>query len=701
MKESAEAANDPVFGSIMESRKESQNRDRTVIQRQNQRVATPKVTTLATHGGSDSCITSNSTRPVTSQVRKNYHGEACPSCNGAHGLLECRDFSNKSHEERIEVLRKNRICDNCFQKGHFAVGCAERAACTVDGCRRKHQTIIHLYGHRYRNSNNVDARARTIDGRTQCNVIGAGDSGYDVTASDKRVLLKIVPVKVKGQGQDEVVETYALLDSGSDVSLCDRNLVEQLGVSGVERNFFMTTQEMKNSSKIGLEVGLTVEAIDGEGRLSIPRVWAIDSLNVSERSIPHENDVNKWPHLQDIRLPKIDQRRVRLLIGCNVPDAFVVSEERRGNEGEPYAAKTTLGWTVLGPTDKIEDKPSFQVNFIRLEDKGDTSRANMLLCSQLEKFWKTDFDDSISDSRVTMSIEDKRALELMDKSVRKVDGHYQLALPWKQRPPILPNNRNLADHRMRQLRRRLLSDDGLFGKYRATINDYLSKGYARKIPDSELAASEGSVWYLPHHPVVHKQKPDKVRVVFDCAAKYQGTSLNDNLLQGPDLTNSLNGVLTRFRQEPVAVVADIEAMFHQVLVDPKDCNALRFLWWPEDDLTREPTEHQMLVHLFGATSSPTCSNFSLRKTAIGPEIIRTVQRNFYVDDCLKSERTTDKAVAVAKKTSELLTRGGFKLTKWISNKREVIEAIPKKDRAKSILGLELDKLPIERTLGTQ
>ena len=91
--------------------------------------------------------------------------------------------------------------------------------------------------------------------------------------------------------------------------------------------------------------------------------------------------------------------------------------------------------------------------------------------------------------------------------------------------------------------------------------------------------------------------------------------LNDQLYQGPDLTNNLLGVLTRFRQDPIVVVADIEAMFHQVLVDPKDQDALRYLWWPNDDLLQEPIQFRMRVHLFGATSSPSCASFSLRRTA--------------------------------------------------------------------------------------
>ena len=77
-----------------------------------------------------------------------------------------------------------------------------------------------------------------------------------------------------------------------------------------------------------------------------------------------------------------------------------------------------------------------------------------------------------------------------------------------------------------------------------------------------------------------------------------GTSLNDQLLQGPDLTNTIVGVLTRFRQEQITFMSDIEAMFYQVRVCPGDCDYLRFLWWPDSNLNKDPEEYQMLVPLF-------------------------------------------------------------------------------------------------------
>lgn len=115
----------------------------------------------------------------------------------------------------------------------------------------------------------------------------------------------------------------------------------------------------------------------------------------------------------------------------------------------------------------------------------------------------------------------------------------------------------------------------------------VAQGYAEVVPSDQLQQSDGNVWYIPHHGVYHPRK-GKLRVVFDCGAAYKRTSLNCQLLQGPDLTNPLVGVLVRFRQEPIAVMADIQAMYQQVHVSEKHINFLRFLWWPGGDVSQAP-----------------------------------------------------------------------------------------------------------------
>ena len=142
-------------------------------------------------------------------------------------------------------------------------------------------------------------------------------------------------------------------------------------------------------------------------------------------------------------------------------------------------------------------------------------------------------------------------------------------------------------------------------------------------------------------------------------------------------------------------------------VSPKDCDAFCFLWWPGNDLDSVPPEYQMLVHLFGATSSPSCFNFALRRTAddnraeFSQEAVDTVARNVYVDDCLKSVGSAPEAIPLVGELRELLSKGGFRLTKWISNSRKVIGSVPASERAVLVKDPLLDQLPTERALGVR
>ncbi|KAK0141947.1 hypothetical protein N1851_020380 [Merluccius polli] len=234
----------------------------------------------------------------------------------------------------------------------------------------------------------------------------------------------------------------------------------------------------------------------------------------------------------------------------------------------------------------------------------------------------------------------------------------------------------------------------------------VNRGYAEEVPTKQLSGSSGKVWYIPHHSVRHPRK-GTLRVVFDCAATFQGTSLNQQLLQGPNLNSTSLGVLLRFRQHPVATMGDVQAMYHQVRVPLEDRDCLRFLWWPEGDLTKDVAVFRMTVHLFGAVSSPSCAIFALRKTAddrqadFPEEVVATVKENFYVDDCLKSVESEEEALSMVKHLTTLCQKGGFILTKWTSNSRTVLQALSEDQRAKDLKELDMDRdeLPAERALG--
>ena len=110
-------------------------------------------------------------------------------------------------------------------------------------------------------------------------------------------------------------------------------------------------------------------------------------------------------------------------------------------------------------------------------------------------------------------------------------------------------------------------------------------------------------------------------------------------------------------------------------------------------------------HLFGATSSPSVANFCLKKTAstygteFDPDVVQTVERNKYEDDLMKSVDTPTTAVRLSTQLRELLAKGGFRLSKWLSNDRRVLAEIPETEEAVSVANLDIQELPTEGALG--
>ena len=187
----------------------------------------------------------------------------------------------------------------------------------------------------------------------------------------------------------------------------------------------------------------------------------------------------------------------------------------------------------------------------------------------------------------------------------------------------------------------------------------------------------------------HPRKPDQVRVVFDSSAEYQGVSINKMLLPGPVQTNSLLGVLLRFRKENIALMCDIERMFSSFCVKPEDRDYLRFLWFRNNNPTEKVADYRMTVHLFGNTSSPAIATYGLRRTAdeteteFGSAARNFVHNDFYVDDGLTSQPTEEKAITLVKNT-QMLATAQLHLHKIVPNSRTVMEAVPKEDRGKTI-----------------
>lgn len=446
--------------------------------------------------------------------------------------------------------------------------------------------------------------------------------------------------------------------------------------------------------------GLKVRGFSSPVVLNLPPAYTKDSIPVNRTHIPTCDTARHWKHLSTIvdKIPPLQDCEVGLLIGYSCPKALAPKQVILGGDDEPYAVHTDLGWSIVGRLSSHHESQCFNTicHRVSIKELPPVTPADVI------KVLESDFKDAGEDNK-TVSQDDILFLTKLQQGIRKNDhGHYEMPLPFKERPHLL-NNKQLAIVRLNHFKRKLLKDERYKEHYVRFMEEVIEKGDAEEVHDE---GKDGEKWYIPHHGVYHPKKPDKLRVVFDCSAKYQGTNLNDYLLQGPDLMNKLTGVLVRFRQHPVALMCDVEKMFHQFHVEEADRNYLRFLWWKNGDLTLHPQEYRMKVHLFGATSSPGCANYGLKHLAkenectypLGSKFITT---DFYVDDGVTSVESAEEAVQVAREARQLCASGGLRLHKFISNDRVVLDSIPISERAIEVKALDLnfDDTPLERALG--
>ena len=263
-----------------------------------------------------------------------------------------------------------------------------------------------------------------------------------------------------------------------------------------------------------------------------------------------------------------------------------------GKDNEPWAERYDLGWTIIGNVCKSPDgddssKP-FKVNRIVIRDNVTTKEIHTP--SDVQRMMELDYSERKQerDDTTTFSVEDRRFLEILEEGIkRNSDGRWVMPLPFKDKTPLhLPNNRPHCVRRLMSLKRKFEKESKLYMDYCEFMNKIISKGHASKVDDKTSESSSGKAWYLPHFPIYHPQKPDQVRVVFDCSDTFEGESMNKHLLQGPDLMNKLVGVLTRFRQEEIAITCDVEQMFHNFMVSETHRDYLRFLWFEDGDITK-------------------------------------------------------------------------------------------------------------------
>ena len=321
--------------------------------------------------------------PVSTRVAYvTSNSSSCLVCEKeGHEVLNCEKFATLRPEDRLQTAIRLRLCFVCLKGGHITRDCTSKMRCRAENCGCMHATVLHTANwsrlreqgrkRRERAASDTSRERPTEEPAATGSVYHAqgreNSSGDIVSAQESKVALPLVPVRVYSPESKRSHLTYALLDTGSNVTLCHERLLQTLGLQGRPETMSLTTLDKKHNRTPTRVVSLDVENSDGEGRVHLGQVYARDSLPIDPRNRVTMSEAARWLHLKGLPLHHAPVDEVMLLIGQDYPDALVPLATVPGGKGEPYAVRTRLGWTVNGPMDTGEMRGEQQVFFTQGE----------------------------------------------------------------------------------------------------------------------------------------------------------------------------------------------------------------------------------------------------------------------------------------------------------------------------------------------
>ena len=581
--------------------------------------------------------------------------DRCVACKGSHSLTQCGQFKAMRPYQRLQLVRRNHLCFGCLSKTHMIATCDKSRTCNVAGCNSKHNASLHVNQVRSYTQYNVNSNE---GGRSPNVVTGSVNS----CMTGNRVYLPLVTVLVNGREP-----AVALLDTGSTNTFITEILASKLSLQGKSVPCRLSTL----GSKLNLmteHVTFDVSPLNDDVTFNVRNVCVIPDIPADVPA--YGISLDDYSHFAGLPLSPVTNAKVDLLIGQDQPDLLVPLEICRSlnKAGQPYATRTKLGWALQGPVDEnIGSNACMTNSHIHLEQ----------LNQRVENLWNIDNEN---ESTLSWSGEDQRVYDMWQVKTELNDNRYIVFIPWRPGRPCFPNNRYSADKRLESTLKKL-NKTGMYEVYNENMQKLVRDGHAELVPSERIGRDDGAVWYLPHHAVLSGAN-SKLRIVFDCAAEYQGVSLNKECFQGPDLCKKLVHVLLRFRLYQNAMTADIQAMYLQVRIPEQERDCLRFLWLENGEVK----PYRMTSHLFGGVWCASSTTYALRRTLddaqASPMVRDVVSKSMYVDDLLQS--TSDMSIIedLVRDVKATLSKGGFLLTKFIVNDPDLLQQIPEGDRAK-------------------
>ena len=269
------------------------------------------------------------------------------------------------------MVHVHKICLRCLKPGHRWKDCSYKGLCAT--CNDTHNTLLHK-------GSGMEASTMVVQENQQ------GLVGTAMGASGT-VMLGVVPIRISAKGK--TIETHALLDTVSQLTLVRDDIVAKLGLSGPKQNLEFGTFHGIDPKVVTQRVSLSISSMDNSASFSIAEAYSLTQLNLSPISVNISQLKSRWDHLVDVDLCETERKEVTMIIGIDVRGAHDVLDIRRA-EGDLHASDgilTPFGWIAVG-TAGLQVTETRTVNMFNIGNIP-TCDHDLQLHESVDRFWST------------------------------------------------------------------------------------------------------------------------------------------------------------------------------------------------------------------------------------------------------------------------------------------------------------------------
>ena len=537
-----------------------------------------------------------------------------------HTTADCRNFRKLPIKQRYEELRKTKRCFKCFEDH-------PKSKCTVPACKcgKEHHVLLCSIHEKDANSaNKAGAGSQTGDERehrnTDTRTTEAQVTGTNLANAGTVALYPICQASLTKSRSATV-----FFDGGSNASYVTTRCAQRSKLKRLDKvSLNVTTiggKEKEYDSNI-----YEMELKTTEGKLAKVVLYELPSITGKVSLLDSSVVEGLFPKFDPNVLIRNSQQ-VDVLLGTDYFGLHPKQEIARAGD-HLSVMKGDLGVCLVGThpllkesTELDSDVPrTLHLSEHRVKTHHVSLRGEHPAFSMSQSFIAgEDLGTSCSPKcggckcgkcplpGHHLSFREEQELHLIRSGLKfdAEESRWISSYPWVKDPSTLPDNYLSALATLKATERSLTKDPVWAESYQNQMQDMVDRGVARKLSSEELEEWKGPTFYISHLAVANdKSTSTPVRMVFNSSQTFKGVSLNSYLAKGPDsYMNNILGLLLRWKENHVAVAADIKKMFHSVKLAEVEIHCHRFLW-RDLDTNKEPDVYVILRVSMGDKPAP-------------------------------------------------------------------------------------------------